>query len=198
MTAVVYIHGRGGSTAESEHYRPLFPDCEVFGLPYGGDTPWDVGAAIHDAIANVKARFETVIVIANSIGAFFSMHAGLKGLVDKAYFISPVVDLERPIGRMMQEASVTEAALKERGVIVTPSGQELSWEYLDYVRPHPIDGRVPTHIRYGGRDTLTPRETIEAFAKAHGATLTVMEDGEHWFHTEEQMQVLDSWVQQHL
>ena len=33
-----------------------------------------------------------------------------------------------------------------------------------------------------------------AFAKTHGAELTVMEEGEHWFHTDEQMHFLDNWI----
>lgn len=37
---VLYIHGKGGSAAESEHYRPLFPDCEVFGLDYQTFKQW--------------------------------------------------------------------------------------------------------------------------------------------------------------
>ena len=28
----------------------------------------------------------------------------------------------------------------------------------------------------------------------HDAVLTVMEDGEHWFHTEKQMKFLDDWI----
>jgi hypothetical protein len=28
----------------------------------------------------------------------------------------------------------------------------------------------------------------------YGAELTVMEEGEHWFHTDEQMRFLDNWV----
>lgn len=31
---VLYIHGKGGNAAESEHYRPLFPGREVIGLDY--------------------------------------------------------------------------------------------------------------------------------------------------------------------
>ncbi len=49
-------------------------------------------------------------------------------------------------------------------------------------------------ILYGSRDNLTSLETITAFAKAHGAELTVMEDWEHWFHTDEQMRFLDNWI----
>ena len=41
MNAVLYIHGKGGSAAESGHYRPLFPGCEVMGLDYRTITPWE-------------------------------------------------------------------------------------------------------------------------------------------------------------
>ena len=37
---------------------------------------------------------------------------------------------------------------------------------------------------------------ISAFAEQIHADLTVMKDGEHWFHTPEQMQFLDDWVRQ--
>lgn len=37
-------------------------------------------------------------------------------------------------------------------------------------------------------------ETMSSFAKKHNARLTVMENGEHWFHTEVQMKFLDEWV----
>ena len=32
MTTLIYIHGQYGSPEEAEHYRPLFPGCEVIGL----------------------------------------------------------------------------------------------------------------------------------------------------------------------
>ena len=79
-------------------------------------------------------------------------------------------------------------------MIETSFGQELSWEYLSYVRRHPIDWKVPTHILYGSQDNLTSFETISEFAEQTGATLTVMDNGEHWFHTEEQMRFLDRWL----
>ena len=31
---VVYVHGKGGSAQEAEHYKALFPDCEVIGFDY--------------------------------------------------------------------------------------------------------------------------------------------------------------------
>ena len=192
--AVLYIHGKGGSAAECEHYRPLFPDCEVFGLDYRTFTPWETGPEIREAAEKLKDEYANIILIAGSIGAYFSMSAGIGGMIREAYFISPIVDMERLIGGMMQWAGVTETELKSKGVIHTEFGEELSWEYLRYVRSHPISWDVPTQILYGINDNLTSYETIHAFAERHNAALTVMEGGEHWFHTEKQMQFLDDWI----
>ena len=192
--AVLYIHGKGGSAAECEHYKPLFPDCEVFGLEYQSFTPWETGSEIRAAAEELKTEYESIVLIANSIGVYFSMCAGIGHLISKAYFISPIVNMEKLITDMMQWANVKEAELRSKGVIHTAFGEDLSWQYLCYVREHPIDWKVPTSILYGSYDNLTSFETISDFAKKHGATLTVMESGEHWFHTEEQMRFLDDWI----
>lgn len=98
---------------------------------------------------------------------------------------------------MMSWESVTEDVLKEKGEIKTAYGETLSWEYLCYVRENPVSWQILTHILYGQRDHLTSYETISKFAEQTGASLTVMESGEHWFHTEEQMQFLDRWILEH-
>ena len=191
---ILYIHGRGGSAAESEHYRPLFPGCQVMGLEYHGQSPWEAGEEIRQAAEGLKQQYGSVTLVANSIGAFFAMSAGLDGLVRKAYFISPIVDMEGLIRGMMSRADVTEAQLRENGVIPTDFGEDLSWAYLCYVREHPVRWTVPTEILYGSCDDLTSYETVAAFAGDHRAGLTVMEGGEHWFHTEEQLRFLDAWI----
>ena len=173
MNVVLYIHGKDGSATECEHYKPLFPDCEVVGLDYQTFTPWETGKEICVAVEKLKAKYENIILIANSIGAYFSMHAGVNGLIQKAYFISPVVDLEKL------------------------NGYELSPEYLHYVRSHPIVWEVPTQILYGSNDNLASFETMNEFAEKHHAGLTVMENGEHWFHTDEQMRFLDNWIKKY-
>lgn len=115
-------------------------------------------------------------------------------LIDKAYFISPVVNMEKLIDNMMMWAGVSEEELAEKLEIPTEFGETLSWNYLTYVRTHPISWHVPTRILYGEHDNLTSMETISAFAEKIGAELTVMPEGEHWFHTEEQMRFLDRWI----
>ena len=190
---VVYVHGKGGSAAEAGHYVPLFAGCEVIGFDYCAQTPWEAKEAFPQFFAELRRRCDSLTLIANSIGAFFSL-SSLDGLVDDTYLISPVVDMEKLIGDMMTWANVTEQRLEERREIATDFGETLSWRYLCYVREHPVEWCVPTRILYGERDNLTSKETISAFAERVGAELTVMPGGEHWFHTAEQMQFLDVWI----
>ena len=194
MKAVLYVHGKGGSAGEAKHYAPLFPDADVTGLDYKTFTPWETGAEIRAATEKLKARYESVTLIANSIGACFSMSAGIDALIARAYFISPVVDMEGMILGMMAAEGVTEAELEARGVIPTGFGEDLSWEYLSRVRRSPVRWRAPTFILYGENDALVPYGAVAAFAEEHGSPLTVMPGGEHWFHTPRQIAFLDEWI----
>lgn len=191
---VVYVHGKGGSAVEVEHYKALFPDSEVVGFDYQSQTPWEAKEEFPRFFSEQRKHCGSLTLIANSIGAFFSLSSLDEALVDRACFISPVVDMEKLIGDMMQWANVTERELAEKEEIPTDFGETLSWAYLCYVRAHPIDWRVPTRILYGAQDNLTSLETISAFAGRLGAELTVMPEGEHWFHTPEQMRFLDAWL----
>lgn len=142
----------------------------------------------------MKAEYDSIILIAQSIGAYFSMNAGIDSLIKKAYLISPIVDMERLISDLMARANVTEDELKAKGVIRTSFDEDLSWEYLCWAREHPIEWNAPTAVLYGSGDDLTSYETITEFANCRHARLTVMEGGEHWFHTDEQTRFLDEWI----
>lgn len=191
---IVYVHGKGGSAGEAKHYQALFPNSAVIGFDYHSQTPWDAKDEFPAFFAAQRERGERLTLIANSIGAYFSLSSLHEALVDRAYFISPVVDMEKLIGSMMLWSNVTEPELAEKVEIATDFGETLSWRYLCYVREHPVAWRVPTRILYGERDNLTSPETISAFAAQHGAKLTIMPGGEHWFHTAEQMRFLDDWI----
>ena len=191
---IVYVHGKGDSAEEAEHYRGLFPEAEVVGFDYHAQTPWEAREEFPQFFAEQRKRCDHLTLIANSIGAFFAMSSLDGTLIDQARFISPVVDMEKLIGNMMMWANVTERELAEKSEIPTRFGETLSWSYLCYVREHPIVWQVPTRILYGEHDTLTDLEIISAFAKRVGAELTIMQGGEHWFHTEQQMRFLDDWI----
>ncbi len=192
--AIIYIHGKGGSADEADHYKSLFPFIDVYGIDYKTFTPWETGKEIYESIEVLKSRYENIYLIANSIGAFFSMNADISDTIKKAFFISPIVDMEKLILGMMKYAEVSEDELKRKGTVKTDFGEDLSWEYLSYVRDHPVKWSVPAEILYGGKDVMTDYETISLFAEKHNSHLTVMKDGEHWFHTEEQMIFLDKWI----
>ena len=110
-------------------------------------------------------------------------------------FVSPVVDMVQLIKRMMGWANVTEEQLKDEKIISTSFGQTLSWDYWRYAVEHPIvNWRVPTKILYGENDNMTDFDTIRKFSDKFYCDLTVMKDGGHWLHTEQELTVLKKWI----
>ena len=57
----------------------------------------------------------------------------------------------------------------------------MSWEYLCYVRNHPVNWSVSTCILYGDKDNLTSQEIIHKFANDVDAELTIMQNGMLFF-----------------
>lgn len=192
--AVLYIHGMGGSHLEAQQYAEYFPGFEITGAAYEEYLPWLVEGKIKSAYDTLHGMYEQVYLLANSIGAYFAMHTLQHEKIEKALFVSPVLDMERLILDMMKWAGVSEEELHDRGEIPTDFGATLSWEYLCFVRKNPIHWSAPTQILYGTKDHLIARQTVEDFTARHSATLTVMENGEHWFHTEEQLDFLNKWM----
>ena len=196
--AVLYVHGKGGDASEAGQFAKNCPGFAVIGASYDGEHPWNAVKQIAAAFDGLAREYQQVSVIANSIGAYLSMIALQNRRIGKALFISPVLDMEKLILGMMEQADVTEAELRERGEIPTESGETLSWRYLCFVRENPIVWNIPTAVLYAERDVLTSRETVDAFVKAQGASLTVMENGEHWFHTAGQRAFLDGWMRREI
>lgn len=93
---------------------------------------------------------------------------------------------------------MTEEQLKAAGEIPTTFGETLSWPYLCWVREHPLRWCTPTQVLYGEADELTSYAVLDRFKRATGAQLTLLADGEHWFHTETQLAVLQVWEGAHL
>ena len=192
--AVLYVHGKGGNAAEAAFYEAIFPERDVMGFDYKAETPWESIGEFQAEAKRLLSEYDSVILVANSIGAYFSLLSLADMPIEKAYFISPIANMEKLILDMMQWAGVTEDEIKEKGVIATDFGEDLSWEYLTWVRSHPVSWHIPTEILYGSEDNLQSMDTVKAFAAGCGAGLTVMEHGEHWFHTEEQLQFLREWL----
>ena len=67
--AAVYVHGKGGSADEAEHFIPLFPDSDVLGFDYRSSAPWEAKEEFAGYFSDLKKKYGSVILIANSIGA---------------------------------------------------------------------------------------------------------------------------------
>ena len=192
--ALLYIHGKGGNSKEVELIKPFCDGYDVHGIDLADFTPWGTEEQIQNAYETLKREYDSVSIVGNSIGAYFSMFALQDASIEKAYFISPILDMEKLILDMMMWANVTEKELQEQGTINTNFGETLSWKYLIFVREHPIHWKTPTEILYAEYDNMTLRETVDNFVSTHQAKLTIMPKGEHWFHTPEQIAFLGKWL----
>ncbi len=189
---IMYFHGMGGHPNEAHHFRDLC-ECEIVGVDYHGIDAWSVKDEILTEYDSLSKRFAKISVIAVSLGAYFCMDSLSGKNISRAFFISPVVNMENLILGMMSSAGVSEAELQAKQEIDTPYGAKLSWKYLQYVRDNPLNWTAPTWILHAENDNLIPVGRVREFAQAHHAELTVMQDGDHWFHTEEQLEFLDEW-----
>ena len=109
---VIYVHGKGGNAEESTHYQPLFPESDVIGFDYKSQNPWKAKEEFSCFYDLHSKGYDFVVLIANSIGAFLSMNTLNDKRIEKAYFISPIVNMEKLIMDMMALSNVTEDELK--------------------------------------------------------------------------------------
>ena len=172
---ILYLHGKGGNACEVEQYAKNCPDFYLHGVDYQGSLPWLVQEQIVSDYRILRREYDSVILLANSIGAYFAMHALQNCDIQKALLISPILDMEQLILDMMGWAKVSEQELAQKGEIPTDFGETLSWKYLCFVREHPIDWKVPTEILYAEHDHLTSLQTVTRFAETHNAHLTILE-----------------------
>lgn len=192
--AIMYVHGKGGSHSESVEFEKSCIGFHIVGVDYNDYFPWIVQSQIQNTYNDLKTKYDEIYILANRIGAYFSMHTLQNSDIKKALFISPILNMESLILDMMVWANVTEKELQKAGEIQTDFGETLSWKYLQFVRENPINWNVPTEILYAEKDNLVSKRTVVDFIENHNANLTIMENGEHWFHTEEQLAFLDKWI----
>ena len=207
----LYIHGKLGSKEEAAHFAeivcPKGYQVLSIDLPGHGErademerfVPWEVVTELQAVYGFARQHWKRIRLYGSSIGAYFSLLAFRDAKLEKSLFVSPILDMEKLICDMMGWAGVTREQLQQAGEIPTAFGETLSWKYLTYAAEHRITKwDSPTAILYAGQDHLTARATVDSFAQRFGCTVTVMENGEHCFHTEEQLAVLDAWLRREL
>lgn len=146
-----------------------------------------------------KTLARDINIFACSMGAYFSLLAYKDEDIKQCMFLSPVVNMERIINNMMTWFNISEDKLKSEKEVSTPIGQTLYWDYYSYVKENPIvKWYKPTSILYGAKDELCEFETLSSFAKLFNCDLKIMSNGEHYFHTEEQLEFFRQWVKERI
>ncbi len=203
---ILFLHGRYGNKEEAERIAGLVEpegfDILAADLPGHGENPadlshfnpWEVAPLLRKLAEYAQEQWEEISLYAVSIGAYFAMCALSDVPFRKAFFVSPILDLERLICNRMAQMGIDEETLCEQGEIADRQNDALSWVYLCRVRQMPVRWNTPTYLLYADRDGMTDRDAVDAFIRTHNAALTVAKNAEHWFHTPEQLAVLDAWV----
>ena len=135
--------------AKQKGYQVLSFDLPEHGERKDDNTPCKVQICVSELsiIMNyAKEHWKEINVFACSMGAYFSLLAYQNDVVEKALFLSPVVNMERIIENMMKWFNVTPELLQKEMTIETPIGQKLHWDYLCYVKSILFIHGIQIHI----------------------------------------------------
>ena len=150
---------------------------------------------LEQIIEYAKNNYEEIYLWACSMGAYFSLLAYKDEDIKQCIFLSPVVNMRIIIDNMMLWSNTPEEMLKESQEIKTDFGQTLYWDYYEYVKNNPITNwNKNTSILYGDKDNLQDEKTIKDFCNKFNCELSILENGEHYFHTENQLKFYEEWI----
>ena len=206
----IFVHGKGGNKEEGERFAKvaLYGDYQVISvdLPEHGNrkdgvkfVPWEVVSELKKVYAYARGGWKQIAVRATSIGSYFSLLAFKNVKIDRCLFASPLLDMENMIDGLMTLSGVTEEWLEKEGEIPTDFGETLSWKYLCYARENPVAAiSRKTSLLYATGDETISRGTVERFANENKCRLTVMDGGEHWLHTPEEVKFMEEWERENI
>ena len=173
----LFVHGLGGNKEEALSFAevacPLGFQVLSIDLPVGSK-PWEVVALLIPVREYLFKHWHSISLRSNSIGSWFSMLAFQQSSIKQALFVAPILDMKRFIELMDQREE----------------------DYYQWVVVHPVcDWNVPTFILRPKTDLVVADSVGRYFVVQHSCRVTIMENGEHWFHTPEQLDVMRHWEQ---
>ena len=194
---IVYIHGLYGNSGEADFYSFYTNKYDVIGLDYKDGNPWKVKDAIIKEFCEISKKYKNVYVIANSIGAFYTFMYLSSFNIKKAFFISPLVNMKEVIEGMMKQYDISFDTLKTRKNIDLDNGQTLSYDFYESLKEKD-NWDIKTYVLYGEKDKLVDQKSIFNFISYHNSSLTIMKNGEHYFHTPRQLKFIKKWINEYL
>lgn len=191
----IYIHGLHGSAQEAEDYAFLKDRYDVVGLDYQDGNPWELKETIQQEFKKLAKGYDEVVVIANSIGAFYACEYLADFNIKRAFFISPIVSMFQNIVDLMSMYDIKDKELREKGIIELENGTVLSYDFYQRVSNEEDHWEVPTDILYGAYDDVVYTGSMLEFLENHPlAKLTVKSDSEHYFESEEEKEFIKDWM----
>ncbi len=204
----IAVHGRYGKKEDADDFAAIATkggfQVISFDLPEHGERKdkeysCSIQNGIHDlkeVYSFVQNKYKRFSLYASSLGAYFSLSAYQNVKFEKCLFLSPVLDMKQLIQNMMKKANVSEEELREKVKIETSFGETLLWDYYNFVKNNPIEKwDNKTFILYGENDDITEKNVLELFVRKYNCNVEIMKNGEHWFHTPEQLDYLENWIQ---
>ncbi len=206
--AVVGVHGQFSNKLD-----PVMSHCGdvialrgdqliTFDLPTHGDRQDDKAFTAMAANPEVRAfaqlarsQSTEVGLLASSIGAYFSLCDTPAGTFERAWLVSPLIDLEYYIRDVMAEYSVTDEQLEAETVIDTPRAV-LEWPYLRFVEDHPARLGIPSWIIRGDQDGMVPLDALSRFVSAPGVELVQIEGGQHFLGQPPHLGTVVAWFEE--
>ena len=205
----VFIAAHGDQSNKEDQVIDVFAqeatkhDYQVlsFDLPGHGErkqesTPCHVQICVKeltDVMVFARSQFAQISLFGCSMGAYFSMLSYRDESIKQTILLSPVVDMKRIIENLMMYAQVTPKQLEQQKTIVTPF-KTLYWDYYKYVVEHPVIWDKKTSLLYGAKDFLCEYDYVKDFADRVHADMTVFDEGEHFFHADEQIAFYKDWL----
>lgn len=182
----IYAHGQCGSKEDAELLASVV--CEQGWQVISFDLSRH-GQRRHEQ------RWDEVALFAVSLGAWLGLQSFRNEKLSDCLFVSPILDMKYVISNIMRRAGVSEERLKQERMILTYVGQPLFWEYWSFVLNNPITKwETLSRILYAENDDMMPLYIAKNFAQKFDCDLSVMKNGEHWFHTPQQLDYLRRWI----
>ncbi|QLQ16700.1 MAG: alpha/beta hydrolase [Micropruina sp.] len=139
-------------------------------------------------------NFDSLTVFATSMGAYLTLVTAPQDRLDRAEFLSTVVDMKGLVEGLMAAVGVSGDELRARGRVETPD-EPLEWDQFDFTTTHQVgQWKVPTRILRGEEDDVVAEQSIRHFCARLGADLTVVPGAAHYFHTPADLAALDRWL----
>ena len=190
---VIYIHGMFGTSKEIEDYSYI-KGYDLKGLDYEDGNPYDIEDVIRDKFFELIKGYKDVIVIANSVGAFYTYEYLNDFNIKQAFFISPIINMFQIIVDLMTKYKISEEQLKKERYIKLENGTTLSYDFYEKLKHRTDNWKVPTEVLYGSKDETVKTNDVIDFIANHNARLTIKNGAHHYFHTKKEKEFIKNWI----